>query len=138
MGTARAQLTLEGDGLVFRGEDAAGRSLLLDSGAGAIAPSPVDALLLALGACSGMDVIGILRKKRQRVTRYVIELVGQRRDEHPRALTAIEVVHRVTGHGLSREAIEDAIRLSDTKYCSVHATLAPGVALTSRCEVEEA
>ena len=134
MVTTRARLTLESldEGLRFRGEDDKGRSILLDSGEGAIAPSPVVALLLALGGCSGMDVIGILRKKRQRVTSYAIELVGQRREEHPRSFTAIEVVHRLTGEGLDPQAIADAIELSDTKYCSVHATLVPGVTVTSR------
>jgi putative redox protein len=138
MVTTRARLTLESleDGLRFRGEDDAGRSVLLDSGEGAIAPSPVVALLLALGGCSGMDVIGVLRKKRQRVTAYTIELVGQRREEHPRSFTAIEVVHRVSGHGLDPQAIADAIELSDTKYCSVHATLVPGVTVTSRFVID--
>ena len=138
MVTTRARLTLESldDGLIFRGEDDKGRSVLLDSGEGAIAPSPVVALLLALGGCSGMDVIGILRKKRQRVTGYVIELIGQRREEHPRSFTAIEVVHRLTGEGLDPQAIADAIELSDTKYCSVHATLVPGVTVTSRFEID--
>jgi len=135
MVTTRARLTLE-DGLRFRGEDDKGRSILLDSGEGAIAPSPVVALLLALGGCSGMDVIGILRKKRQRVTSYAIELVGQRREEHPRSITAIEVVHRLTGEGLDPQAIAEAIELSDTKYCSVHATLVPGVTVTSRFVID--
>jgi len=131
MVTTRARLVLE-DGLRFRGADEQGRSILLDSGEGAVAPSPVALLLLALGGCSGMDVIGILRKKRQRVTAYAIELVGQRRDEHPRGFTAIEIVHHLSGEGLDPQAIADAIELSDTKYCSVHATLVPGVTVTSR------
>lgn len=131
MVTTRARLTLE-DGLRFRGEDDKGRSILLDSGEGALAPSPVVALLLALGGCSGMDVIGILRKKRQRVTSYAIELVGQRVDEHPRRFTSIEVVHHLAGDALDPQAIADAIELSDTKYCSVHATLIPGISVTSR------
>jgi putative redox protein len=135
MVTTRARLTLE-DGLRFRGEDDAGRSILLDSGEGAVAPSPVVALLLALGGCSGMDVIGILRKKRQRVTAYAIELIGQRREEHPRGFTAIEVVHHLEGEGLDPQAIADAIELSDTKYCSVHATLVPGVTVTSRFVID--
>lgn len=133
----RARLDLEGDGLVFRGSDEQGRSILVDSGKDAIAPSPVVLLLLALGGCSGMDVIGILRKKRQQVSAYAIELVAQRREEHPRAVTAIEVIHRVTGKGIDPQALEDAIQLSDTKYCSVHATLVPGVLVTSRQVIVE-
>ena len=133
----RARLDLEGDGLVFRGSDDQGRSILVDSGKDAIAPSPVVLLLLALGGCSGMDVIGILRKKRQQVSAYAIELVAQRREEHPRAVTAIEVIHRVTGKGIDPRALEEAIQLSDTKYCSVHATLVPGILVTSRQVIVE-
>jgi len=129
--------TLEGEGLRFRATNDAGRTILLDSGKDAVAPNPMEVLLAALGGCAGMDVIAILRKQRQQVTAYAIELIGQRRDEHPRAYTAIEVVHRVTGRNLSAAAITEAIRLTDTKYCSVYATLAPGVALTSRYELVE-
>ena len=137
MGTTNARLELEGDGLVFRGFDDQGRSVVLDSGEHAIAPSPVVLLLLALGGCSGMDVIGILRKQRQQVSAYAIELHGTRRDEFPRSFTAIEVIHRVTGRGIDPGALAEAIRLSDTKYCSVHATLVPGVRITSRSEIVE-
>lgn len=129
--------TVEGEGLRFRAANDAGRTILLDSGKDAIAPNPMEVLLAALGGCAGMDVIAILRKQRQQVTAYAIELVGQRRDEHPRAYTAIEIVHRVTGRNLSPAAITEAIRLTDTKYCSVYATLAPGVALSSRYEIVE-
>ncbi len=128
--------TVEGDGLRFRATSDSNFSFVLDSGAAAASASPIDALLAALGACSGMDVIAILRKKRQVVTRYEIELHGERRDEHPRSFTAIEVVHRLRGRGIERAAVEDAVRLSDTKYCSVHGTLAPGVRLSSRIEIE--
>jgi putative redox protein len=134
----RARLDLEtpqGDGLRFRAVNDAGKSIVLDSGPDADAPNPMEVLLAALGGCSGMDVIAILRKKRQFVTAYSLELIGRRRDEHPRAYTAIEVVHRFTGRDLSKAAIEDAILLSDTKYCSVHATLVPGVAVSSRFEI---
>jgi putative redox protein len=135
MGTTRARLTLEGDGIAFRGFDEQGRSLVTDSGEGAVAPSPVVLLLFALGACAGMDVIGILRKKRQQVSAYEILLDGTRRDEFPRSFTAIEVVHRVTGKNIDPRALEEAIHLSDTKYCSVHATLIPSVKITSRYEI---
>ncbi len=127
--------TIEGDGLRFRASNDLGRTILVDSGKDAVAPNPTEVLLAALGGCAGMDVIAILRKKRQHVTAYAIELNGQRKDDHPRAFTAIELVHRFTGKGLSPKAIEEAIRLSDTKYCSVHATLSPGVVVTSRFEI---
>ena len=86
------------------------------------------------GSC-GMDVIGILRKKRQQVTGYEVVVTGERRDEYPRRFTRIETLHRVRGRNLSPAAIEEAIRLSDTKYCTVYATLAPAVELVSRYEI---
>jgi putative redox protein len=138
MAATRARLALEtvsGDGLRFIATSDKGLTLALDSGPLATAPNPMEALLAALGACSGMDVITILRKKRQQVTGYTIELVGQRLDEHPRAYTSVEIVHRLTGKGLSPAAVEEALRLSETKYCSVHATLAPGLPISSRFEV---
>jgi len=129
--------TVQGTGLRFLVKTDSGIEYRLDSGDGATDPSPVDVLLASLGGCTGMDVIFILRKKRLDVTGYTLELVGQRRDDHPKAFTAMEVVHRVRGRGLPRAAVEEAVRLSEEKYCSVHATLAPGVRLTSRVEVEE-
>jgi putative redox protein len=126
--------TVEGEGLRFKVH--VGRFMLaLDSGAHAQAASPVQVILAAIGGCTGMDVIGILRKKRQKVTAYTIEVVGERAAEHPKVYTKVTVVHRLTGHALSPTAVEDAIRLSDTKYCSVFAMLKATVEITSRFEI---
>ena len=134
--TARVVLqTVEGTGLVFEARLGSGARFLMDSATEPEGPSPVETLLAALGACGGMDVIGILRKKRQRVTSYEVALNGERAREHPRRFTRIEIVHRLRGRDLSASAIEEAIRLSDTKYCSVHATLAPAVEIVSRYEI---
>ena len=134
--TARLTLeTVEGTGLRFaaRADDFALRT---DSGPGAAAASPVQLLLVALGGCTAMDVISILRKKRQQVTGYEVEVLGERRmSEHPRLYTRIEIVHRVRGRDVSPAAVEEAIRLSDTRYCAVHAMLEHGVPITSRFEV---
>jgi len=135
--TSTARLTLEsveGTGLRF-GVTTGKVSFTLDSGRDVSHPNPMEAVLGAVGGCSAMDVISILRKKRQNVTGYEIEVTGERRDEHPRAYTRIEVLHRVRGHDISAQAVEEAIQLSDTKYCSVHATLAPAVTLVSRYEI---
>ena len=126
--------TVEGTGLRFSVH--VGRFMMtLDSGPESMAASPVQAVLAALGGCAAMDVISILRKKRQRVTDYEVVLTGERRDTHPRVFTKIEVLHRVTGHDVSQAAVADAIRMSDTTYCSVHAMLAPTVEITSRFEI---
>ena len=127
-------VTVEGDGIQFRAE-AKGQSIVTDSGRERVAPSPVDLLLFSLGACQAMDVIDILRKKRQRVTAYEVDLSGERRTDHPRAFTKIDVVHRVTGHEVSRRAVEHAVELSHTKYCSVTASLDPKIQITSRVEI---
>jgi putative redox protein len=127
--------TLEGTGLRFHVRAESGTEMTTDSGPGMVAPSPVELLLVALGGCGAMDVISILRKKRQRVLGYEVTVQGDRRAQHPRAFTRIEIVHRLRGQNLSPTAIEEAIRLSDTKYCSVHASLDPRIRLESRYEI---
>jgi putative redox protein len=127
--------TVEGSGLVFQGRAESGGAFLMDSAERPQGPTPVETLLAALGACAGMDVISILRKQRQVVLGYEVVLTGERRAEHPHCFTRIEVAHRVRGRELSATAIEEAIRLSDTKYCSVHASLAPTVEIVSRYEI---
>jgi len=109
----------------------------LDSGKNATAPNPVKMLMFAVAACTGMDVIEIMRKKRQVVTGYDIEVSGERRDEHPRAFTSMEVVHKLRGHGLSRASAEEAVRLSADKYCSVSATVAGVAKIVNRVEITE-
>src|SRR5512144_2286615 len=73
------------------------------------APSPMELLLIALGGCTGADVVGILEKKRQRVTAYEIEVLAERRAEHPRVYTRIEVVHLVRGHNIDPKAVQHAV-----------------------------
>jgi putative redox protein len=102
-----------------------------------IAPSPTELLLLAAGACTATDVAGILAKKRQHVTDYVIEVSGVRRDDFPRKYTSMKVHHILTGRNLSTNAVAQAIELSDTKYCSVAATLRPGVEIQTSFEIIE-
>jgi putative redox protein len=89
--------------------------------------SPMELTLAALGGCAGIDVVSILRKQRQQVSGYEIRVRGERKDEHPRGYKWIEVVHVVTGLNLSPAAVEQAVRLSADKYCSVSAMLAAGV-----------
>ena len=137
MSTSTAHLrlqTVEGAGLRFE-VDTGKVVYTLDGGTDVSHPNPVQVILGAVAGCSGMDVISLLRKKRQQVTGYEIEVTAERREEHPRAFTKIDILHRVRGHDVSPAAVEDAIHLSDTKYCSVHAMLAPAVTLTSRYEI---
>jgi putative redox protein len=103
----------------------------------ASAATPMELLLLALGGCTAVDVVSILRKKRERVTDYRVEVRGERRAEHPRAYTRMEVRHIVRGHELSEKAVAQAIELSETKYCSVAATLRHGVEIVTSYEIVE-
>ena len=136
--TARLELETVEHGLRFRATAGSKQTTIVDSGPGLTAPSPIEMLLISLASCHAMDVIEILRKKRQRVTGYVVEATGERHAEHPRAFTRIEMVHRVTGHDVSLKAVEDAVELSETKYCSVHFSMHPDITMVSRCEVAEA
>ena len=104
----------------------------------ASAATPMELLLLALGSCTAVDVISILKKKREQVTDYRVEVRGERRAEHPRAYTRMTVRHIVTGRNVSEKAVAQAIELSETKYCSVAATLRPGVEIVTTYEIVEA
>ena len=101
------------------------------------AATPMELVLMALGGCTGADVVSILEKKRQRVTGYEIEVRGERRAEHPRIYTKIEVVHRLRGHGLDPKAVGDAIHLSETKYCSVSGMLSAAATIEMTFEIAD-
>jgi len=101
------------------------------------AATPMELLLIALGSCTGVDVISILKKKRQKVTDYRIEVSGERREEFPRSYTQLNVKHIVRGRGLSEAAVARAIELSDQKYCSVAATLRGSAEIVTSYEIVE-
>ena len=88
--------------------------------------SPVESVVVSLGACSAMDVIGILEKKRQVIDSYTIEVRAEQRDEYPQILTWAEVTHVVEGTVVLEQAVRRAIELSATKYCPVSAMLSAG------------
>jgi len=101
------------------------------------AASPLELLLIAVGGCTGADVISILQKKRENVTDYRIQVHGERREEHPKSYRRIEIKHILRGRGLSEEAVAHAIELSDKKYCSVSATLRPTAEIVTSYEIHE-
>jgi putative redox protein len=123
----------------FRALGPSGHAVVFD-GAAPDAPSrgpgPVEALLLAFGACDGINVVGVLRKMRQDVTGYRIRLRGERRDEPPRVFTRIEVEHEVRGRAVDPEKAARAVELS-AKYCSVGATLRAAAEVVERVRVVE-
>lgn len=102
-----------------------------------MAASPMELLLLGLGSCTAVDVINILKKKRERITAYRVEVRGERRENHPRSYRRLWVHHIVHGHKVSPKAVAKAIELSETKYCSVAATLRPAAEILSSFDVIE-
>lgn len=99
---------------------------------------PMELLLMSLAGCTGMDVISILRKKRQDVTGFQLKVDGVRSEEHPKIYTDITITYIVTGRNLDREAVARSVELSVTKYCSVFAMLSKAATMHTRYEVHEA
>ena len=101
-------------------------------------PTPIEAFIASLAACSAMDVVSILAKMRQPVEAYRVEVEWERgpKGEWPRPVTAVTVRHVVNGQGIDPAAVEKAVRLSDEKYCSVSATLRTPPNLQTVWEIE--
>jgi putative redox protein len=122
----------------FIGVSPSGHAVTIDTGhERSTAPTPMELLLIALGSCTGVDVVSILEKKRQRVTDYRVEVTGERREEFPKRFEKMHIRHIVTGVQLDPTAIARAIELSEEKYCSVAATLRPTVEIISSFEIIE-
>ena len=106
----------------FLGEADSGHALVLDTSQVKTASTPIEMVLIALCGCTASDVVGILRKKREPFTALEVEAQAERADDHPRVFTQIRLVYRVRGR-VTHKAMEDAVRLSKEKYCSVSAML---------------
>ena len=131
----KATVKWAGDDL-FIGTPPSGHALAIDSkGDRRSAYSPLEMLLVSVAACTAADVISILLKKRQNVANYDVEVSGTRVDEHPRKFIKFHVHHIVQGRSVSEKAVADAIELSDTKYCSVAATVRPTAEITTSFEI---
>ncbi len=123
------------------GWDGAGHAIVMDApesskgeGTGA---RPLEVFLQALAACTAMDVVSVLEKKRQPFTGLDIEVSAeQREDEYPKIYTDIELVYVVRGNGVSPLAVERAIALSEGKYCSVKGMLGPQVRVVTAFRIE--
>lgn len=120
------------NGLRFVADTGSGFKLALDSrsdDSSMSAPSPMEVQLVALGGCTAMDVISILRKMRQVVTSYDVRLTGERAPEHPRVYTNVIIEHNLRGMDVGRDQVHRAIQLTMTRYCPVFAMLYPTVAI---------
>ncbi|CAN5735131.1 OsmC family protein [soil metagenome] len=113
-------------GLGFSVVSADGGTVELDGDEGTSGYRPTALLLASLAACTGMDVISVLRKKRQTVGRYEVVVSGHQRPDHPRTFDVMTVEHRVSGSNVDSAALVRAIELSATRYCPITAQLAQG------------
>jgi putative redox protein len=93
-------------------------------------PGPVDTLLIALGTCTGVDVVDILAKRRTPVEKFGIEVQAERRETAPRRVLKAHLVYRIDGAGIERVHAERAVELAVTKYCSVRDSLDPAIPIT--------
>ena len=115
----------------FVGEASSGHALVIDTGQIKTASTPIELVLIALCGCTASDVVGILRKKREPFTGLEVAVKAERAEEHPKVFTQIKLVYRVRGK-VAHKSMEDAVRLSKDKYCSVSAMLEK----TAKIEVE--
>ncbi len=123
------------DGMRFVATDNLGHSIVMDtsakSGGEGSGFSPMQLLLIALGGCTGMDIIHIMRKQRQQVNDLEILVSGKRVEDPPQVYSNIHVEYKIEGEDIKESAVQRAIQLSEDKYCSVGATLRTKADITS-------
>lgn len=127
--------------LAFAGETNSGFHIPLDADSEAggtnSGPRPMELIALGLAGCTAMDVISILRKKRQDVTRFEVRVDAARAEEHPKVFTNAVITYVVAGRGVEEAAVLRAIELSATRYCPAQAMLGAVVPMDLRYEIYE-
>ncbi len=122
----------------FVAQSGSGHHLLLDDAAGATGPKPIELVAVALGGCTAFDVITILRQKyHQHVTGYEVRVEAGQAERPPQVFTDVRIHHMITGYDVDPASVEEAIRLSGEKYCSVGAMVKQTAALHTTYEIVE-
>jgi len=120
----------------YLGEASSRHAIVMDTATEKTANTPMELVLIALCGCTASDVVGILRKKREPFTSLEVSATGERASGHPAVYTEIKLTYRIGGK-VSRKAVEDAVRLSIEKYCSVSAMLEKTAKIDSKIELVE-
>jgi putative redox protein len=127
--------------MLFEGVATSGHAILFDAapevGGNDVAARPMEHLLLAVAACTAIDVVAILRRMKQELTEYRVRIHAERNPEHPHRFTEVVIEHILKGRNLDPKAVERAVRLSDEKYCSASATLREPVRVQVAFRIEE-
>lgn len=112
--------------------------LLLDDAAGGTGPKPIELVAVALAACTAFDVITVLRQKyHQKVTGYEVRVEADQAERPPQVFTDVRIHHLVTGYDIDASALQEAIRLSEEKYCSIGAMVKQTATLQTTYEIIE-
>lgn len=137
--TNTAHLTWKGESLHFRGELGSGCQFDISGiSSAANGGSPMEYLLAGVAGCTAMDVVQILRKKREKIDSLEIEINGQRADAVPAVYTEVDIVYLIRGRNVSVQSVEKAIELSQTKYCSASIMFKQaGVVVRTKYQIEE-
>lgn len=124
---------------VMMGESGSGHAVVMDGppehGGRNLGIRPMEMLLLGMGGCTEFDVLSILKKSRQQVSRCVVELEAQRAEQDPKIFTRIHAHFIITGKGLSEKQVARAISLSAEKYCSASLMLGKSAEITHDYEI---
>jgi putative redox protein len=125
------------DGERFVAGASSGHAIVIDSDRQRnTAAGPMELVLLGLCSCTATDVVSILRKKREPFTGLEVRAEAERAQQPPTVYTSIKLIYTVSG-SVSRKAVEDAVRLSEEKYCSVAAMLKSTARITTEVHVVE-
>lgn len=117
----------------FIAQASSGHAIMLDSGKEKAANSPVELVLIGLCGCTASDVVNILRKKREPFVSVEVSAKAERAPSPPTVFTEIHLIYRIGGK-VAHKAVEDAVRLSEEKYCSVAAMLNKTAKITYEIE----
>ena len=120
---------------MFLGTSESGHTIVLDANAGALAPSPLESVLISLGGCSSVDVVSILQKARQNIKSCNVLISATRVDTVPKLFSDIHLRFVIEGNDVSEKHVERAVSLSADKYCSVALMLNKSVNITHDFEI---
>ena len=121
--------------MTFVGQNAVGGTVQMGALDGKPGVGPMQLLLVAVAGCTGMDILSILQKKRAALTNMQVRVSGKRADDYPMIWTQIHITYLIWGNGIKPKDVEQAIELSENKYCSVGIMLGKSAEITSEYHI---